>query len=216
MLHISHFFIAVSLPLKFMKKQHLIYVAICRLLIIEAQKAAKALEVAAMKSPIARASLMETRELIAEAIQSIESIETGQITFHENGSYPSAASNELISQVQEDTGIEVNGTSIGPSKDEEFNLSKFTLHDFLNNEEKLLPTSFGGPDSSPFSFENIMKQSGSRNLTDQPEPNGISDCGKDPLPNGAHVQSLKEETPESVAVTKKWVCGRLIDVAEGP
>ncbi|KAE7998966.1 hypothetical protein FH972_003455 [Carpinus fangiana] len=187
-----------------------------RLLIVEAQKAAKALEVAAMKSPIARASLMETRELIAEAIQSIESIETGQITSHENSGYPSTASNELISQVQEDTGIEVNGTSIGPSKDEDFNLSKFTLHDFLNNEEKLLPTSFGGPDSSPFSFENIMKQSGSRNLTDQPEPNGISDCGKDPLPNGSHVQSLKEETPESVAVTKKWVCGRLIDVAEGP
>lgn len=187
-----------------------------RLLIVEAQKAAKALEVAAVKSPIARASLMETRELIAEAIQSIESIETGQITSHENGGYPSATSNELISQDQEDTRIEVNGTSIRPSEDEDFNLSKFTLQDFLNNEEKLLPTSFGGPGSSPFSFENIMKQSGSRNLPDQPEPNENSNCGKDPLPNGAHVQSLEEETPESVAVTKKWVCGRLIEVAEGP
>lgn len=199
-----------------MKNLHLIYVAICRLLIFEAQKAAKALEVAAMKSPIARASLLETRELIAEAIQSIESIETGQITSHENGGYPSVASNELISQVQKDTRIEVNGTPILPSKDEDFNLSKFTLHDFLNNEEKLLPTSFSGSGSSPFSFENIMKQSSSRNLPDQPEANGNSDCGKDPLPNGAHIQSLKEETPESVTVTKKWVCGRLIEVAEGP
>lgn len=47
-----------------------------RLLIAEAEKAAKALEVAAEKSPIAQASLLETRKLIAEAIQSLETIDT--------------------------------------------------------------------------------------------------------------------------------------------
>lgn len=56
-----------------------------RLLIAEAEKAAKALEVAALKSPVAQASLVETRKLIAEAVQSIESIEAGDITTDVNG-----------------------------------------------------------------------------------------------------------------------------------
>ncbi|XP_022720807.1 uncharacterized protein LOC111278446 [Durio zibethinus] len=46
-----------------------------RLLIVEAEKAVKAPEVAAVKSPVVRASLIESRKLIAEAIQLIESIE---------------------------------------------------------------------------------------------------------------------------------------------
>lgn len=50
----------------------------CRLLIAEAEKAANALEAAAKKSPLAQASLIETRRLIAEAIQSISSIDEGQ------------------------------------------------------------------------------------------------------------------------------------------
>ena len=194
--------------LKFTKNLHLFYVTICRLLIAEAKKAAKALEVAATKSPIAQASLMETRKLIAEAIQSIESIETGQITSHENGSYPSVAPNNLISQVEKDASAdrrEVNGIPIMPSKDEDFNFSKFTLHESLNNEEELLPSSFSGSGSSPFSFHSIMDHS------DRIEPNGNGDCQKDPLPNGAKVQSLKEETPSKlVTVTKKWVRGRLV------
>ncbi|KAJ9537638.1 hypothetical protein OSB04_030371 [Centaurea solstitialis] len=44
-------------------------------LIAEAQRAAEALEVAAAKNPMAEASLVETRKLIAEAISYIESIE---------------------------------------------------------------------------------------------------------------------------------------------
>ncbi|TYH71020.1 hypothetical protein ES332_D05G155900v1 [Gossypium tomentosum] len=63
-----------------------------RLLIAEAEKAAKALEIAAMKSPVAQASLIETRKLIAEAIQSIESIEGGCVTSNENGGYISVDS----------------------------------------------------------------------------------------------------------------------------
>jgi hypothetical protein len=198
--------------LKFTKNLHLFYVTICRLLIAEAKMAAKALEVAATKSPIAQASLMETRKLIAEAIQSIESIETGQITSHENGSYPSVATNNLISQVEKDASAdrrEVNGIPIVPSKDEDFNFSKFTLHESLNNEEELLPSSFSGSGSSPFSFHGIMDQR--MDHSDRIEPNGNGDCQKDPLPNGAKVQSLKEETPSKlVTVTKKWVRGRLV------
>lgn len=44
-------------------------------LIAEAEKAAGALEMAAHNSPVAQASLVETRKLISEAIRSIESIE---------------------------------------------------------------------------------------------------------------------------------------------
>lgn len=42
---------------------------------MEAEKAAKVLEIAAMKSPVAQASLLESKMLIAEATQMIESIQ---------------------------------------------------------------------------------------------------------------------------------------------
>ncbi|KAL7203475.1 hypothetical protein ACSBR2_016707 [Camellia fascicularis] len=64
-----------------------------KLLIAEAEKAAKALEAAATKSPLAQASLIETRNLIAKAIQSIE---IGQIDSHGNGRHPSIALAELV------------------------------------------------------------------------------------------------------------------------
>ncbi|XP_019193234.1 PREDICTED: uncharacterized protein LOC109187488 [Ipomoea nil] len=56
-----------------------------KLLIAEAEKAAKALEIAATKSPVAKASLIESRELIAEAIRYIESIDIGDVYSVENG-----------------------------------------------------------------------------------------------------------------------------------
>lgn len=56
----------------------------CRLLIAEAENAVKALEVYATSNPSAQSSLVETRKLIAEAIQSIESIKTGRIEPHDN------------------------------------------------------------------------------------------------------------------------------------
>ncbi|CAL5383200.1 unnamed protein product [Camellia sinensis] len=68
-----------------------------KLLKAEAEKAAKALEAAATKSPLAQASLIETRNLIAKAIQSIE---TGQIDSHGNGRHPSIALAELVNQAE--------------------------------------------------------------------------------------------------------------------
>ncbi|XP_048419885.1 uncharacterized protein LOC125468317 isoform X2 [Pyrus x bretschneideri] len=86
-----------------------------RLLIAEAEKAAMALEVAATKSPVARASLIETRQLIAEAIQFIESIGTAQISSSENED-PSVASNEAISRDEKETytgvGAEADNGSV--------------------------------------------------------------------------------------------------------
>ncbi|KAL7233322.1 hypothetical protein ACSBR1_017034 [Camellia fascicularis] len=68
-----------------------------KLLIAEAEKAAKALEAAATKSPLAQASLIETRNLIAKAIQSTE---IGQIDSHGNGRHPSIALAELVNQAE--------------------------------------------------------------------------------------------------------------------
>lgn len=60
-------------------------------MIAEAEKAAKALEGAAKKSPVAQASLVETRKIIAEAIQSISSIDEGQRDCQTDGSISQAA-----------------------------------------------------------------------------------------------------------------------------
>ncbi|CAL5373970.1 unnamed protein product [Camellia sinensis] len=68
-----------------------------KLLKAEAEKAAKAFEAAATKSPLAQASLIETRNLIAKAIQSIE---IGQIDSHGNGRHPSIALAELVNQAE--------------------------------------------------------------------------------------------------------------------
>ncbi|CAL5381697.1 unnamed protein product [Camellia sinensis] len=68
-----------------------------KLLKAEAEKAAKALEAAATKSPLAQVSLIETRNLIAKAIQSIE---IGQIDSHGNGRHPSIALAELVNQAE--------------------------------------------------------------------------------------------------------------------
>ncbi|KAL6576919.1 hypothetical protein OROMI_011195 [Orobanche minor] len=76
-------------------------IARARLLIAEAEKAAMALKAYATKSPVARASLIETRQLIAEAIRSIESIDTTQSSSHENGE-PYVALNEVISQTEKE------------------------------------------------------------------------------------------------------------------
>ncbi|KAL6140586.1 hypothetical protein ACLB2K_058885 [Fragaria x ananassa] len=98
-----------------------------RLLIAEAEKAAMALEASATKSPVARASLIETRQLIAEAIRSIESIDTMQRSSHENEE-PSGASNEVTSQSEKENWFwglteaddgKVNGTPTFPSHENE-------------------------------------------------------------------------------------------------
>lgn len=208
----------------------------CRLLIAEAEKAAKALEVAATKSPIAQASLIETRKLIAEAVQSIESIDSGLISSQENGKYPSPTptptlrGNEMDGQadMETDGGMrvldeadqkKVNGNhSLASSKEEEdFDLGKFTLQDILNGEDELLSMSSSGYGLSPFSFESLIKQSDSGYEPNKAlESNRDGEEEKDHPINGSKVETPEDETPSNlVTVTKKWVRGRLVEVAEG-
>ncbi|KAK9048328.1 hypothetical protein SSX86_032709 [Deinandra increscens subsp. villosa] len=84
------------------------------ILIGEAQRAAEALEAAAAKSPMAEASLIETRKLIAEAMSYIKSIETG------NGGSPGTDfdNKEIVEGVREIEQSGVNGT--GPIETAKF------------------------------------------------------------------------------------------------
>lgn len=211
-----------------------------RLLIAEAEKAAKALEVAATKSPIAQASLMETRKLIAEAIQSIASIEEEQFTSQAYVEDPSAVPDELGSQVEMETDtttaseiptevkpVRVNGTqTLASSKEEDYNFGRLNFQDILNGEEVLLPMNSNGYGSSLFSYQTLMKQSDSRNENGHLGPNKESERQEKPLLNGARAETPRELTPAAetlndqipvkvVTVTKKWVCGKLVEVAEG-
>lgn len=173
-----------------------------RLLITEALKAAKSLELAAMKSPIAQASLMETRKLIDEAIQSIESIENGQITSYVNGEYPSTASADLVSQVQKETGVdkrdsdegdhrEVNGSQIlSLNEIEGLDFTNLTLQGMVNGEKELSPrgSSYG---LSTFNLDDMIVQSASAKKLGRLEPYGNINPEKSPLLNGAKVRQLE-------------------------
>lgn len=202
---------------------------ICRLLIAKAEQAAKALEIAATKSPIAQAALIETRKLIAQAVQSLESIDADHPVSEENDREPSAAPDELKSQddkeihawngiLSEANGIKINGTkTLAKIKDEEeSDFSKSTLQDIFNDEKELIPKSSSDYGLSPFSSENQIKKTDSRDEPEQSPPNAENTREHEPQPNGVKVETPKEETPSnSRAVTKKWVCGRLVEVAEG-
>lgn len=229
----------------------LCYEAFCRLLIAEAEKAAKALEVAATKSPIARASLIETRKLIAEAVQLIESIESGQISSQENDKYPPSTPNEMSGQMEKETddGMQVpgdadqkkvNGTkTLASNKEDDFGFGKFTLQDILNREDKLLPMNSSGYGLSPLSFESLIKQADSGdehkklgsnrdsegeknspiNSGDEDKKlgsNGDSEGEKNSRINGSMVGNPEEEetSHKVVTVTKRWVRGKLVEVAE--
>ncbi|XP_058078811.1 uncharacterized protein LOC131227113 [Magnolia sinica] len=205
-----------------------------KLLIAEAEKAAKALEVAAMKSPLARASLMETRKLIAEATRSIESIETGQFTSSNSQKINSFNSNGSANHFHEerDTEIseliphkrEVNGTHLISSSNnnhKDFNLDKYALK-LLNGSESLpaIQSAEGihdyfPPQSHPDSAE---KQLGKTDqLVDPPELNGAGKCEIMPCEGeltGVVSAREAENSSSDTASKKKWVCGRLVDVAE--
>ncbi|KAK3220651.1 hypothetical protein Dsin_014621 [Dipteronia sinensis] len=198
-----------------------------RLLIAEAEKAAKALEVTATKSPIARASLIETRKLIAEAIQSIESIEASLTSNNECEGYPSAVSAEMASQVKkeeetenrsldQEEHIKVNGSqTLAPSKNEDFSFCNLTFPDILNGEE-LVPANSNGYSLPTLNWEILIEQSDSAIQLDQPEVNGNIKCSKNPQPNGTKVHDVEEAIPppKVKAVTKKWIRGKLVEMTE--
>ncbi|CAL5331596.1 unnamed protein product [Camellia sinensis] len=174
-----------------------------KLLIAEGEKAAKALEAAATKSPLAQASLIETRNLIAKAIQSIE---IGQIDSHGNGRRPSIALAKLVNQAEKENNPGIQGLSqtdhgetqtVESSKSDynDFGFGKFNFHDLLNGKGELYQTSMSDYGLPPSELDGIIKQCSFTEQLSQLELNG----------NGAKFQSRKEETPPNfVAGRLKW------------
>lgn len=155
-------------------------------MIAEAEKAAKALEATEMKSPFAQASLMESRKLIAEAIQSLQSIDTKGITASNVPSVALAMANE-----ENDTEFEVLSQS----------------HMLPINGKKMLSSS----DYNKFS-EDLGKCSSDQQM--ETEKDQSSEYKTDPSPTVLGIQSIKNETQPKLpaaVVSKKWVRGRLVE-----
>ncbi|KAF8393707.1 hypothetical protein HHK36_021954 [Tetracentron sinense] len=190
-----------------------------KLLIAEAEKATKALELVAMKSPIAGASLTESRKLVAEAIRLIEEI--GQITPRQS----KTGTNGLISHFKEETVTgkrdlklakkrEVHGTHIFSSISSKNEIildigGKLALQEFNCGEEPPSKCCV----SPPLEPNSLKQQSVS---TDQQmvhlKPKGSTYYHSVPVPNGvARMQAGKANTSSSK--TKKWLRGRLVEVA---
>ena len=177
-----------------------------RVLIAEAEKAAKALEVAATKSPIAQFSLIETRKLIAEAIQSLESIDTQAITEEKGSAF------EVLNQSQM---AQVNGHTMLSSSDYKFSedFGKFSLEKPVNGNPEFLLSN--GCTSLPFSLNSQINESNPSNQQREAEQDQRSEYETDPSPTVMEIHSLENETMSSSPVsTKKWVRGRLVEVAE--
>ncbi|CAN8288070.1 unnamed protein product [Cochlearia groenlandica] len=186
-----------------------------RLLISEAEKAAKVLEIAAMKNPVARASLLESKKLIAEATLLIESIEIRQLASDEEDvTYPFDqtllkldSDSETEDTNNQERPREINGTHT---------YTRESLH--LNLRHSDLPT-FDIEDGEDIELGMI---NGSRVYPQPTETNGALTLieNEDPPPlNGSKVYGSgaveeKDESLESRNVTKKWIRGRLVEVTE--
>ncbi|CAL0311275.1 unnamed protein product [Lupinus luteus] len=207
--------------------EHAQAVAQARLLIAEAEKAAKALEVSAMKSPMAQASLIETRKLIAEAIQSLEAIDTQDIT---DNNVPSAAFSEIKSEngsapeVPNQSHVpQVNGHKTLSLSDNNFpeDFSEFLTEKILSGgDQELHLTNTNGRSSFPFTLNNSITESSPSNQPRETETqeDPSSEYGTDASSTVVAIQSIKDEetvSRSSPVVTRKWICGRLVEVVEG-
>ncbi|KAL5995053.1 hypothetical protein ACLOJK_025111 [Asimina triloba] len=198
-----------------------------KLLIAEAEKAAKALEVAAKKSALAQASLTETRKLIAKATHSIQSIETGHLTLSSNTNFVSFESNGVINHFHEALKTtdmssipqtrEVNGTHAFSSSNNrsisDANLDKHAPKKSVNGI-KSMPV-FQNAEGAEDYFLPQFYPDHPRNqlsMTSQlVDPHKI---------NGAEgklvgvVAASESKSSSSDSPKKKWVCGRLVEVSE--
>lgn len=189
-----------------------------RLLIAEAEKAAQALELAALTNPVAQASLLETRKLIVEATWSIKNIEQGQLTSQGTRGQTFSDSVRPNNHLQNSPGNLsspkwpsklVNGTHLSSSischRDLDFvNLSPSTEetsgNDSFLHDEFLMRKSVMTDNQMVFS-----KVGGSiryKNLKSEEEESDISEMKN------------SETSGSSLLLKKNWVRGRFVEVEE--
>ncbi|KAL7100329.1 hypothetical protein ACP275_09G139900 [Erythranthe tilingii] len=198
-----------------------------KLLIAGAEKAAEALEIAARENPLAQASLMESRMLIAEAYQIIESIEyedeVSSEDDKEDNSENSIESVQNLELVMDENSLnlangnlrKVNGVhSISSAssavENDNFSFDKFMLQDLMNGN------------GSASSFNDILEteeklhSNGLHSPDHKPSPNGISVQTQKQSLNGLDFQpdNADASSKKQVNTVKKWLRGRLVEVAE--
>ncbi|KAL0463763.1 UNVERIFIED_CONTAM: hypothetical protein Slati_0263900 [Sesamum latifolium] len=206
-----------------------------KLLIAEAEKASKALELAAQTSPHVQKSLIESRMLIAEALQFIESIENEDPISLENDNGLSENSTEPVPHVEEDidTSMQtpdlinhstVNGVhSLSSSKTEDFSFNKFGLPNLVNgncssschddlHETKQKFDQMRSNSSLSLELNHTVNCSKYTTNHADPElnPNGGTEHAEKPLVDGLEFQAENVEAK----LIKKWVRGRLVEVVE--
>ncbi|KAK4427456.1 hypothetical protein Salat_1514500 [Sesamum alatum] len=205
-----------------------------KMLIAEAEKAAEALELAAKTSPLAHASLMESRMLITEAIQLIESIEhEDRIISSENEENSTEPASHLQEEIDSDTRdleaikhTKVNGvhSSSAPVIDtSNLSFNKFMLPDMVNGNSSsscsnILKTEEKHHQTSPNDLLSVdLPSNFTKNLADHKQNlSGMSEHMQKPSVNGVESHSANAHLLEKQGnITKKWVRGRLVEVAEG-
>ncbi|OVA11227.1 hypothetical protein BVC80_1589g2 [Macleaya cordata] len=195
-----------------------------KLLIAEAEKAAKALEVAATKSPLALASLMETRKLIAEATRSIQAAESGQIPSlgDKNGSYSSFELNGEGNHNENETGEgneslsspdkkEVNGKHILSNAISDFEFGKLALQNLLNSEE---PVEMSSKDHSSAQLELNRLNYQLDPKYEQVDPLEPEEAIKYQRTTQVSQSEKAESESSNTTIKKKWIRGRLVEVVE--
>ncbi|KAG0448310.1 hypothetical protein HPP92_027909 [Vanilla planifolia] len=177
-----------------------------KLLIAEAEKAAKALELAASKSPLAKASLLETRKLIAEATLTIESIEGGEVmssqvgvtsdepTEHlQNKSIPASETvlNELLVNGCQALSYGENG------------------HKFYDINQHIIGNGIHGDDLWPVLEVEEDFESAFGHLPSLQQKTDIVE-----LDRAETMAQDRTDLTAGAKRTKKWVCGRLVEAVE--
>ncbi|XP_039122442.1 uncharacterized protein LOC120258995 [Dioscorea cayenensis subsp. rotundata] len=199
-----------------------------KLLIAEAEKAAKALEIAALKSPLAQASLLETRKLIAEATKSIQSIENGKMILLEKAEDVSISAGGLVNNSQLSSGLSnnddfsvehvVNGNPIKMSNGRFIVGSQSERSDGDPRKYEIENAEYSSIAKPQFSSHDVQKFHSADLLANAFKLNGsmryenlTSDSDEE---TASDVNSGETISASATTKTKKWVCGRLVEVEE--
>ncbi|XP_020574642.1 uncharacterized protein LOC110020768 [Phalaenopsis equestris] len=172
-----------------------------KLLIAEAERAAEALEAAALNSPLAKASLLETRKLIAEANLSLQTIEREPFMSYESevDSYFNSNSDGLEKHLQTNTTATINQSMLTEKLVNGFpNPSSFENGDEINQHE--MSCGIDAEEGFIASQDQLLPSHHLKRIeSDRAET----------------VDSRKRNDPKIVsAKTRKWVCGRFVEVED--
>ncbi|CAM8946628.1 unnamed protein product [Rhodiola kirilowii] len=198
-------------------------IARARLMIGEAEKAAEALEAAASTNPHSMASLIETRKLIKEAIQSIQSIDATTSVNALVSTQSSENSDELSSIVLRQMHIvnRVNGADVkingtrprAISNHEDSHFSDLTPHVSTNDEEEVLPVISNGHASAAQQFTSSSNLHLNKQVQ-QPVSIQTIHSRNTESTNEALTRASEQKAPSNLIANKRWVRGRLVEIEE--